>query len=382
MGIRLFFLSVFLFSSAVQAAESSVSPDQNADTCSVRIYSDNPSASIPEEGLGACSGTMVDAETLVTAAHCMTEAFSGYGKDINKLGNLSAYIALNNSARATPIRFQSGQGAAFAPAAFASDRSRQAYIEKGDVTLSKNDFLIIKLKTPLKTLVGKNCPRLPRADDCARLGPNGNLASIAKDLTANFFTTVKDVASAGSSFGRSVATEPGRWIFHSKGKDATSLSSINKSPSANPEDPGACFINFTSGDSPVVAKRGDSGTGVCTNDNEGKPVLMGVQSAVVGGGRLKDYSVVAPLCPHIANNNWADIAARTALQFVQHIFPAGNSIVTRSPASSVTLPSQKIDSRKKLADPGEFLKPPQVEMAPQDSNHQTGTDSHSDEDFD
>lgn len=307
---------LLLFSGlAAQAIETHIPSQENQNACTVRFSSQEITASFsgPRGGeLGFCSGTLIDSTTLVTAAHCLNEAFATHLRD---LGDIPERIGLNlaagEAAASADSHLAPGNTAVYSDG-LRTKNQRADFISQGDIAKIREDVVILKLSSPAEGVDESACPQLPSAADCAAF--EGFIADTARnnsELGADFYYS--RVHETGSGASKRRYTYPGNALVN--------LAATAFSRNA---ELGFLSLQFNAGSEDAALAKGDSGTGLIWR-KDGKTLLMGVQSATAARDHNRGF--FAGVCALQSHPNWPAGAAEDS--------------VARKPARSNRLPASQ-----------------------------------------
>lgn len=288
-------LPIFIATFA-QGAEIPKAPAESArDACAVRIS--NQMSGDALSGALFCSGVMVDAYTLVTAAHCLNETAASGLDDLSNLSKSSKlYLSPAGKSGFKKMKVEAGTAAASSPGAMQTKKMRQAFMENPSLAASQSDLVVLRLAEPVQEMQMRNCPRLPDEKDCRAFEQALKDSSASKSLSAHFFKSVYPDKASGSSFKDTDASKPSAFVA----KAESAVLSVDPSQSV-------FSSSFRTNSSILKLRRGDSGTGLIWESATG-PVVIGLQSVA----KKTDWSTgyFAPLCAHTTAPQYARLAAR------------------------------------------------------------------------
>jgi hypothetical protein len=256
------------------AAETSASYLPNPETCAVRLSNLTLRGSVTDQVF--CTGTVINENTIVTAAHCLETVMS----------DQAFFVSFNDSTSEQEIPPLSRSGTEiFSPPLMSTQRQREKYLQTADSRLTNSDFVILQLAKPLKEAVGKKCPQLPTATECAQLKTLLDSSAAAPYLSAYFYRSTRVSVSGDRLFANQT-------YFPSSNLLAASANQIQ----ALQRDQ-ALDISFASRGQPLEARLGDSGTGLLFLDGLGGSTLVGVQSATTT--LSGNVAMFAQICPWV-----------------------------------------------------------------------------------
>lgn len=286
-------LTTLLISISLNAAEGTAMSSGQQQACVVRLSNHRITKAAPDvtKGVMFCSGTLVDDQTLITAAHCLNEVVSG---PLGNLDNVKKARTLE-MARGTEVASEShslmtGALAIASSSYMAEQKNRDHYLTKGTLAETKLDIAVVKLSAPVKDFGDQNCPQLPTLEDCQKFSQY--LAQKPQDpsrLKIYFYQSAVSEMGGGaalkkSSYPRAEQIRVRPTQFFSSAKDG--------------------FLQVSMGS--TLVKKGDSGSSLIWTV-DGKDLVMGVQSAA--SAKDESQAFFAPTCAQLQNPRWNQVLA-------------------------------------------------------------------------
>lgn len=285
----LFFAALSVCSVSHAVTVAGIPPLANVSNCTVRLSSQEirKQLDVSAAETGFCSGTLLNASTLVTAAHCVNDTIS---TKVSTLADIKKGVALNIAVggHETSVRAEVAEGTASAVYSpqMETAKQRENYMKHPDVNMTKEDFVILKLKSPLTDFAGQ-CPQLPTQADCDDFNKEAKLAPMPI-LHISFYT------SLAYSDGKGHIAKK---IFYPSNRIVTAaVSAIDLTES------GPFGLDFMPATGSLTIQTGDSGSGLVWKKDDGRSILLAVQSATSSSQRSKGF--FANACRYIQHQNW------------------------------------------------------------------------------
>lgn len=284
------FFAAFVASSLCQAVTATGIPAlANVSNCTVRLSSQEirKQLDVSAAETGFCSGTLLNASTLVTAAHCVTDTIS---TKVSTLADIKKGVALNIAVggQETSVRAKvaAGKASAVYSPQMETAKQRENYMKHPDVNMTKEDFVILKLETPIAGFTDQ-CPQLPTQADCDDFNKGAKLAPMPI-LHISFYTSL-----AYSNGQGHIAKK----IFYPSNRIVTAaVSAIDLTES------GPFGLDFRPATGSLTIQTGDSGSGLVWKKDDGRSILLAVQSATSSSQRSKGF--FANACRYMQHPNW------------------------------------------------------------------------------
>jgi V8-like Glu-specific endopeptidase len=242
---------------------------------------------------GFCTGSLIDAETVVTAAHCLNEAIGSRIDDLKKIPNdVILNIAVKEEQGSHAYELKSGETVAVYSNELAKHSQRQELVSKNLIEKVQHDLVILKLKQPIANFDSSACPRLPTQLECNEFTNNflNNPNKQTSQIVGTYY--ISNEYAIGDRLKRAVFPYPSTRMV-----DLTSTSFVKHSTHSH------FLVSFENSSlkQKVKFKKGDSGAGLLWDYN-GRKIIIGVQSAA----SISKTSIAhfANVCNYAQHPNW------------------------------------------------------------------------------
>lgn len=242
---------------------------------------------------GFCTASLIDASTVITAAHCLNEAVDGRIANLNDIPS-GVYLNMAIGSEVTSQRYElkSGSAAAVYSNELATFEQRQELVRRNTVEKVQHDLVILKLKQPIANIDTSSCPRLPTIVECTEFNRNfvNNSSRNINEIAGTYY--ISGEHSVGDGLRRVTATYP---LNRMVNLTATSFAKHNTLDHL--------IVSFENRAERQNArfKKGDSGAGLMW-ERAGRKTFIGVQSAASKDDASSAH--FANICNFNQHPNW------------------------------------------------------------------------------